>query len=244
MNCLEVPIMSLIKPKRRRGPKLLWLILVIIVVAAAGAGYVYFTINGVKNSDEMKAGSVDYLFYWQEGADSLYYYLRTSTGGRTSVVTFPVYATIENSKQVLDPQMGAEAIGLIHNWLGIDSNFSYFANLSPDLIDTLTSKLGVDASNPVQLVDVIALRGFKILDYWKIAGYAETFKEYDGSSTMTPRAVAVLLERLGNSSRMAYQLETLTQFPMKISIGVGEESVSRLYLKPDSLDSVKRALSN
>lgn len=236
--------MSLIKPKRRRGPKLLWLILVIIVVVAVGAGYVYFTINGVKNSDEMKAGNVDYLFYWQEGADSLYYYLRTTAGGRTSVVTFPVYATIENSQEVLDPKTGASAIEIIHSWLGIKGDFSYFASLSPELIDTLTSKLGVDALNPVQLIDGMALRGFKILDYWKIAGYAETFKEYDGSSTMTPRAIAVLLERLGNSSRMAYQLETSTQFPLKISIGVGGESVSRLYLKPDSLDSVKRALSN
>jgi len=236
--------MSLIKPKRRRGPKLLWLILVIVIVVAAGAGYVYFTINGVKSSDEMKAGNVDYLFYWQEGDDSLYYYLRTTAGGRTSVVTFPVYATIENSQEVLDPKTGVAAIDLIHSWLGTNGDFSYFANLSPELIDTLTSRLGVDALNPVQLIDAIALRGFKILDYWKIAGYAETFKEYDGASTMTPKAVAVLLERLGNSSRMAYQLETSTQFPMKISVGVGEESISRLYLKPDSLENVKRALSN
>jgi len=81
-------------------------------------------------------------------------------------------------------------------------------------------------------------------EIWIPNGYAEIFKEYDGASTMTPRAVAVLLERLGNSSRMAYQLETSTQFPMKISVGVGGESVSRLYLKPDSLESVKRALSN
>ncbi|RAM63638.1 hypothetical protein DS66_08400, partial [Mesotoga sp. SC_3PWM13N19] len=77
-----------------------------------------------------------------------------------------------------------------------------------------------------------------------INGLAETVKENDGSTTLTSRGIAVLLDRLGSSSRMAYQLETLTQFPLKISVGLGGETVSRLYLKPDSLDSVKRALSN
>jgi flagellar basal body-associated protein FliL len=53
--------MSLIKPKKRRGPKLLWLIIVILVIVAAGAGYVYFTISSVSGSDEMKASYVDYI---------------------------------------------------------------------------------------------------------------------------------------------------------------------------------------
>jgi len=236
--------MSLIKPKKRRGPKLLWLIIVILVIVAAGAGYVYFTISSVSGSDEMKASYVDYLFHWQEGNEHVYYYLRTTVSARTSVVTFPVFATIENSKEVLDPQLGAEAMRLVHSWLNTNSDFSYFVNLSPKLISELASGLGVNASNPVQLIDAMALRGFKLFDYWKINGLAETVKENDGSTTLTSRGIAVLLDRLGSSSRIAYQLETLTQFPLKISVGVGGETVSRLYLKPDSLDSVKRALSN
>jgi hypothetical protein len=241
---MEVPVMSLIKPKRRRGPKLLWLILVIVLVVVAGAGYVYFIVNGVNSSDEMKAEYVDYLFYWQSADNPLYYYVRTTTVGRTSLVIFPIFATIQNSKEVLDPQLGADAVEAVQSWLGTSGDFSYFVNFTPDLIDALSSKLGVNASNPVELIDAMALRGFKLFDYWKINDFVQTVKEYDGASILTSEGIAVLLRRLGNSSRMTYKLETLTEFPMKISVGVGGETVSRMYLKPDSLETVKKALAD
>jgi hypothetical protein len=47
--------MSLIKPKRRRGPRMLWLILVPIFIVVALGLYVYLTMNGVNNSNEVKA---------------------------------------------------------------------------------------------------------------------------------------------------------------------------------------------
>jgi hypothetical protein len=73
--------------------------------------------------------------------------------------------------------------------LNTNSDFSYFVNLSPNLISELASGLGVNASNPVQLIDAMAIRGFKLFDYWKINGLAETVKENDGSTTLTSRGL-------------------------------------------------------
>ena len=116
---------------------------------------------------------------------------------------------------------------------------SLISSISPRLDRCSFFKLGVNASNPVELIDAMALRGFKLFDYWKINDFVQTVKEYDVASILTSEGIAVLLRRLGNSSRMTYKLETLTEFPMKISVGVGGETVSRMYLKPDSLETVK-----
>jgi hypothetical protein len=236
--------MSLIKPKRRRGPRLIWVILIPIVVLLALGGYVYLTMSGVDNSNEMKATFVDYLFYWKEPEGGTYYYLRTSIDGRASLVTLPVYSAIENSKEVLDPVLGPKALDLIQGWLGTKSEFSYFSELSQRAVDGFSSSLGIKASNPLQLIDALAKRGFKIFDYWKLGSISKEIKEVDNGSTFTSKGIAVLLRRLGSSSRMAYQVETLTSYPLKVKVGVSGETVNRLYLKRESVESVKRALSN
>ncbi len=235
--------MSLIKPKRRRGPRMLWLILVTIFILVALGLYVYLTMNGVNNSNEVKARYVDYLFYLEEPGGGSYYYLLTSNDGRSSLVTFPVYSTIENSKEVLDPKLEASAMKLIQSWLNTSSDYSYYVRLSNTLLSNLSESLGIKATNAVQLIDGMAMRGFKLLDYWKLGGFSKTIKEFSPSTTITPKGMAVLLKRLSTSSRMAYQVETLTQYPLKIKVGVTGESVNRLYIKNDSIESVKKALA-
>jgi len=89
----------------------------------------------------------------------------------------------------------------------------------------------------------MAVRGFKLLDYWKLGGFSKVIKEFNPSTTITPKGMAVLLKRLSTSSRIAYQVETLTQYPLKIKVGVTGESVNRLYIKTDSIESVKKALA-
>lgn len=236
--------MSLIKPKRRHGPRLLWLFLVLIAVVVSFGFYVYLTVSGVNNSEELKSKHLDYLFYWDDQEGGAYYYLRTSSEGKTILATFPAYSVIENSKEVLDPSAGPATMDLLKSWLGTSGGFSYFVQLSNELVRELSNSLGIEASNPVQFIDALAKRGFKLFDYWKLPGVVKTIESEEPSSTITPKGLAALLKRLGTSSRMAYEVETITQYPLKIKVGVNGESLNRLYIKSESIESVKKALSN
>lgn len=217
-------------------------IIILVIIILIAALYVGMRVVSIKNSDEF---SMDKL--------AIYYIVSENTTNDSSMngnnQVFNKLVIINGEKKVahvinIPPQLfifskNIDAMNsnprdfavIFGETLGIKANYIYSIVLKREYL----KKTGI--KNADELIKNFGKRGLRLTDYFKLRSQVESLRP---ESVITEASLAKLYAGLGKFNITQHEVQTLTKFPLKIT--VGGKTFVRIYADEEKFNELKNEL--
>lgn len=217
-------------------------IIILVIIILIAALYVGMRVVSIKNSDEF---SMDEL--------AIYYIVSKNTTNDSSMngnnQVFNKLVIINGEKKVahvinIPPQLfifskNIDAMNsnprdfavIFGETLGIKANYIYSIVLKREYL----KKTGI--KNADELIKNFGKRGLRLTDYFKLRSQVESLRP---ESVITEASLAKLYAGLGKFNITQHEVQTLTKFPLKIT--VGGKTFVRIYADEEKFKELKNEL--
>ncbi|QTA37102.1 hypothetical protein JYK00_04930 [Thermosipho ferrireducens] len=219
--------------RKRKDTKGLWIVLAIVIAGILiGAGV--FKVYSVKNSPEFNASFISHYLLVNK---DIGYFIRIDGDKRVVyIVKIKEYTYDPTTNHSIDINSPLSALNLLQSLLDIQSSYNYYVILNDTGFNTLTDSLNISTNNLNDFFRILSKRGLKYTDYFKFNGIIKALRP---DTTLTAPALAKLLYAFRNYNIRNYDLPTLTEKPVKIT--VGQKTYERIYIDVEAIDSLKNA---
>ncbi|SHH30508.1 hypothetical protein [Thermosipho atlanticus] len=221
--------------KKRKSRAGLWISIVVLTIVVI-SGFTFWKIYSIKSSPEFNASIISqYLFI--DSTNNVGYYIFIQ-GEKRNLYILKVKDHSYNSasKQEIDFKSPLLAKSLLADMLGVNAVYDYYV-IFDNTVEDFSNAFGINTNNFDTLFEKLSQRGLKFFDYFKLDGI---IKKLRPNTTLTSPALAKLLYAFGNYSVKTFDLPTMTEKPLKIT--VSGKTFERLYIDLEKLEQLKKLL--
>lgn len=226
------------------------IVIIVIILLAVGAMFLGSRIFVVRNSEEFGTDKVSLYYFYVENSVSNGASTASQSSGINSVnngkviivngknrsveiINVPTTTFIYSKNLDVSTSNPRDFSILFAELLALKPDFTYFIPQRSEFF----KKLGV--SNIDDFVTTYGKRGLKITDYFALGSQVSSLRP---ESNITDSSLARLYYSLGTYSLRNHDLPTLTEAPLKIT--VGNKVYFRSYVDEEKLGTLIKGLGN